>query len=69
MPNISYIISLSSLYITQRASSRIAWNTLQVRDCTHVTSPHKMMKELEEHFDIATAGTNIQSGKSVFDLL
>ena len=45
---------------------RISWNTLQVRDCRHISNPLDMCKEAEEHLKIATAGTNIQSVMTVF---
>jgi hemoglobin-like flavoprotein len=45
---------------------RISWNTLQVRDCRHVTDPEGIFREVEEHMKIATAGTNIQSVMTVF---
>ena len=48
---------------------RIAWNTLEVRDRTHVNSPEAMMDELVDHFLAATAGTNIQSVMTVFRAL
>ena len=45
---------------------RISWNTLQVRDCRHVSTPAQIFHEVEEHLKIATAGTNIQSVMTVF---
>ena len=45
---------------------RISWNTLQVRDCRHVTKPEDVFAQVEEHLKIATAGTNIQSVMTVF---
>jgi nitric oxide synthase oxygenase domain/subunit/sulfite reductase alpha subunit-like flavoprotein/hemoglobin-like flavoprotein len=45
---------------------RISWNTLQVRDCRHVSTPAQIFQEVEEHLKIATAGTNIQSVMTVF---
>lgn len=45
---------------------RISWNTLQVRDCRHVSTPAQIFEQVEEHLKIATAGTNIQSVMTVF---
>ena len=46
---------------------RISWNTLQVRDCRHVSdNPRKVFGECIEHLKIATGGTNIQSVMTVF---
>ena len=45
---------------------RISWNTLEVRDCRHVSEPDAIFKEIDEHLKIATAGTNIQSVMTVF---
>ena len=46
---------------------RISWNTLQVRDCRHVSdNPRKVFNECVEHLKIATGGTNIQSVMTVF---
>lgn len=45
---------------------RISWNTLMVRDCRHVSNPKDIVRELETHLKIATAGTNIQSVMTVF---
>lgn len=45
---------------------RIAWNTLVVRDCRHISRPEAIFKEVEEHLRVATCGTNIQSVMTVF---
>ena len=45
---------------------RISWNTLQVRDCRHISIPAQIFQEVEEHLRIATAGTNIESVMTVF---
>jgi len=45
---------------------RIAWNTLEVRDCRHLETPAEVFEEVKEHLRIATGGTNIQSVMTVF---
>lgn len=45
---------------------RIAWNTLKIRDCRHISDPNKMCDEMKNHLLEATAGTNIQSVMTVF---
>jgi hemoglobin-like flavoprotein len=45
---------------------RIAWDTLQIRDCRHISDPNDMFDEMREHLLAATAGTNIQSVMTVF---
>jgi nitric oxide synthase oxygenase domain/subunit/hemoglobin-like flavoprotein len=45
---------------------RISWNTLQVRDCRHVSNPANIFREVEMHLKIATAGSSIQSVMTVF---
>eukprot|EP00980_Cylindrotheca_fusiformis_P003855 scaffold858_cov123-Cylindrotheca_fusiformis.AAC.31 len=45
---------------------RIAWNTLVIRDCRHISDPNKMCDEMRNHLLEATAGTNIQSVMTVF---
>eukprot|EP00457_Paulinella_chromatophora_P000348 gb/GEZN01000348.1/.p1 GENE.gb/GEZN01000348.1/~~gb/GEZN01000348.1/.p1 ORF type:complete len:1573 (+),score=252.12 gb/GEZN01000348.1/:477-4721(+) len=45
---------------------RIAWNTLQVRDCRDVKDARNMFLECITHMEIATAGTNVQSVMTVF---
>ena len=45
---------------------RVAWKTLLVRDCRHVATLEEIIRELEKHVDIATAGTSVQSVMTVF---
>jgi nitric oxide synthase oxygenase domain/subunit/hemoglobin-like flavoprotein len=45
---------------------RISWKTLEIRDKRHVTDPHEMFREVEEHLKLATAGTSIQSIMTIF---
>ena len=47
-------------------SYRIAWNTLQVRDRRHLFSADSIFEEVQEHLDIASGGTNIQSVITIF---
>ena len=52
---------------SSKCVGRISWNTLQVRDCRHVSdNPRKVFDECVEHLKIATGGTNIQSVMTVF---
>ena len=46
--------------------SRIAWNTLVVRDRRHCKQPNEIFREVSEHLKMATDGTNIQSVMTVF---
>jgi nitric oxide synthase oxygenase domain/subunit len=48
---------------------RIAWNTLEVRDCRHITNSDMIFEQIEEHLRIATAGTKIQSVMTCFQPL
>ena len=45
---------------------RIAWNTLKVRDCRHISRPQDIFSDVKTHLLEATAGTNIQSIMTVY---
>lgn len=51
---------------TSKCIGRISWNTLEVRDCRHIEKPEGIIREIEKHLEIATAGTNLQSVMTVF---
>jgi nitric oxide synthase oxygenase domain/subunit len=48
---------------------RITWNTLQVRDCRHITDSDMIFEHVEEHLRIATAGSKIESVMTCFQPL
>ena len=51
---------------SSKCVGRISWSTLKVRDCRHVTEPDSIFHEINQHLQIATAGSNIQSVMTVF---
>lgn len=46
--------------------SRIAWNTLKIRDRRHLFSAATIFQEVDEHIQIASGGNNIESVMTVF---
>ncbi|CAK0842487.1 unnamed protein product [Prorocentrum cordatum] len=49
-----------------KCPGRIAWDTLVIRDCRHVTCAKQIFDECEEHLKVAAGGGIVQSTMTIF---